>query len=278
MGNNLSYQRDKKWETIQEVINDNVNDIGFHLGQRDNDILRHTSIVLSFNSQPRYVIDFGATDGEHLGGVIGSDVFGDIQVHDFESANIKLPLISPIAEFRATSQDDRKKVQNLCKVIIDQIALKDFSLLENNCHHYVIVVYGMIVAFENQMNCHQDQIDWNLIETAAKKENVENLLATSESELVKHIKELMKKDSERLNEQSKIIAGVGGGVGGAAALAAGGGLTFLGVTTGITATAGIIAAGVATGGIALAAIGLGIGIAGIVKVAKMKKEQKQKRK
>ena len=80
MGNNLSNQRDKRWETVEKVINNNVNNIGFHLGQKNNDILRHTSIVLSFNSQPRYVIDFGATDGEHLRGVIGNDVFGDIQV------------------------------------------------------------------------------------------------------------------------------------------------------------------------------------------------------
>ena len=103
-----------------------MNDIGFNLGPKYNDSFCHTSIVLSFNPQPRYVIDFGATDGELLGGVIGSDVFEDIQVHDFEFANIKLPLFSPIAEFKFTSQDDRKQIRKLCKVIIDEIALKEF--------------------------------------------------------------------------------------------------------------------------------------------------------
>ena len=133
----------------------------------------------------------------------------------------------------------------------------------------------MIVAFEDQINSKIDEGDWNHMEVSAKQKNVQNLQATNESKLEKEIKELEKNDLERLKRQCKVVVGVGGGVGTVTAAAAGGRLTFLVVTTGITTTAGLIGAGVATGKIAIAAAGLEIGIAGIVKTAKKGEEEKK---
>ena len=273
MGENQSYLRDKKQDTIENIIDDRVTKIGFLLGQRDNDILRHTSIVFSLNSKPRYVIDFGAQNSEQLAGVIGKHVFGDIRVHDFESAIVRLPLVSPIAEFEVKTEVDRKNVQRLCKTLIYP-ALKDFDLLKNNCHHYVLAAYGMIVSFKSVVNYNRLDIDWDLIETAAKREIINAVLATNQSEFVNIVKELMENDLETLKTQYEIIAGVGGGVGGTAVAAAGGGLLYLSTTTGITATAGMIGAGVATGGIAIAAAALGIAIGVLIKV---RRETNQRR-
>ena len=175
------------------------------------EILRNTAIALSFNAQTRYMIHFGATNwSEHVAGALGRDVYGDIEVHDFESTKMTLLLDKPIAEFELSIPEDKKKVQKLVKALL-QIMIEDFNLLENSCHHYVLMAYGMILAFQEEMNSGKNYLNWDDVEAAGTKQNVEKLLKTNDSKFMEKIKELTKSNLDSLEKRYEGIAALVGG-------------------------------------------------------------------
>ena len=272
-------------EALKHIIKSNK--VVAAISQKKN-IIGHTAVAFIFEKQNEtdlnvetdteelikneensiFTFDYGAENNAKSKAALKSSIPGNVGVNmcDVSTIDVKLN----IAEFLLKTDNQKSLIKKLFKVLIG-INMGDYDLLENNCRDYVVAAYAIIIEFIAQM--HNDKIDWKIIKAAAKKGR--DLLENSDDKCIKFLRELKKEDEKKLKVGSDAVAGVGGGVGGAAVAGGTGAMIGLYYTVGLTTAALATTATVVTGGAVVAVAGLAIAVPLLIKLARKRRSKKK---
>ena len=253
------YSKSKEYELeLLSLIHGKSTNVTFGVSQKTN-IVGHTAILLIFDGKPRFTIDFGTIQNRQSKATLGRKVFGNVQVNYFDDKTMEKKY--DIATFELITENQKLNIKMLCMTLIN-MKVGNYDILENNCRDFVIAAYATISAFKS-VQTNDDHIDWKNVAESAKMSK--SLLEYNDlDECMTFLRDLKEKDEEKLKKVSDAVAGVGGGVGGAAVIVGIGGLALAIPTGGISLIA--LAAATIAGGLSFAATGLGLGIPYVAKI------------
>ena len=238
------------------------------ISQKKN-LVGHVGIGLKFSDEmyPRYTIDFGVKGRESKAAITAS-VPGHIGINKFDREIMEVQC--QVETFELTSQFQKCQVMELFTKLL-KIDMGDYNLISNNCRDFVVAACAITVMFKSRINA--KEINWKEI---LDKKSWNHLLTNNNSKCFKFLRELKEEDEKKIKTAGDATTAVGGGVGGAAVLGAGGGLALTAtVGGGIGATSLLVAAGVMTGGLVVLGVGLGVGISALVKLNRNRKFKKE---
>ena len=173
------------------------NHIEFNWG-KDKTLISHTSIVLKFDGNARYTIDFGPTS-ERQSGKFGSFpvsskrisalslvVGSDVCVNGFNSSKTKL--MGQLLEFSISSDVGKNLAIDLL-LQLSQIKMGDYRLLKNNCRDFVEIAMDTITA---------------------NKTTYKQGTSSSGNRNQKELQKLRKKDKTKLATAGAVVLGIAG--------------------------------------------------------------------
>ena len=249
--------RSKELE-FSSLLHDKSASITFGVCQKTNTV-GHTAILLMFDGKSWFTIDFGTTKNQESKASLGREVPGNVQVNYFDDKTMEKKY--DITTFELKTENQKLHIEMLCMTLVN-MKVENYDVLENNCRDYVVAAYTIISAFKS-VQTNDGDINWKDVEESTKNSKI--LLECNDlDECLDFLRKLKEKDEQKLKKVAKAVAGVGGGVGGAAVVVGIGGLVVAIPTGGFSLIAS--AAVAIAGGLSMAATGLGLGVPYVVKI------------